>query len=150
VGVAARASGVDWDMRRDKPYGGYDELAFAVPVYRSGDVAARLWVRVDEVPQTVRLIRQALERIAAAGPELAAEVAPAAAGSTGAGWSESARGANLHWLMMGTDNTIWRYFARSASYANWPALTVAAPGNIIPDFPLINKSFELCYACLDR
>ncbi len=150
VGVAARASGVDWDMRRDKPYGGYDELEFAVPVHRSGDVAARLWVRVDEVPQTVRLIRQALERIAAAGPELAAKVPPAPAWSTGAGWSESARGANLHWLMMGEDNKIWRYFARSASYPNWPALSVAAPGNIIPDFPLINKSFELCYACLDR
>lgn len=150
VGVAARASGVDWDMRRDKPYGGYDELDFAVPVRHSGDVAARLWVRVDEVAQTVRLIRQALARIAAAGPELAAAVPAAAAGSAGAGWSESARGANLHWLMMGPDNTIWRYFARSASYANWPALTVAAPGNIIPDFPLINKSFELCYACLDR
>jgi len=150
VGVAARASGVDWDMRRDKPYGGYDELAFAVPGHRSGDVAARLWVRVDEVAQTVRLIRQALERIAAAGPELAAEVAPAAAGSAAAGWSESARGANLHWLMMGEDNRIWRFFARSASYPNWPALSVAAPGNIIPDFPLINKSFELCYACLDR
>ncbi len=150
VGVAARASGVDWDMRRDKPYGGYDELDFAVPVHHSGDVAARLWVRVDEVPQTVRLIRQALGRIAASGPALAAKVPAAAAGSTGAGWSESARGANVHWLMMGEDNRIWRYFVRSASYANWPALTVAAPGNIIPDFPLINKSFELCYACLDR
>jgi Ni,Fe-hydrogenase III large subunit/Ni,Fe-hydrogenase III component G len=150
VGPAARASGVDWDMRRDKPYGGYEELDFAVPVHRRGDVAARLWVRVDEVPQTVRLIRQALARIAAAGPELAAKVPPARAWSTGCGWSESARGSNVHWLMMGENNTIWRYFARSASYPNWPALTVAAPGNIIPDFPLINKSFELCYACLDR
>lgn len=150
VGVAARASGVDWDMRRDKAYGGYDELDFAVPVERSGDVAARLWVRVEEAGQSLRLIRQALERIGAAGPELAAQVPPAAAWSAGAGWSESARGANVHWLMMGEDNRVWRYFARSASYPNWPALTVAAPGNIIPDFPLINKSFELCYACLDR
>ncbi|MDT8903227.1 NADH-quinone oxidoreductase subunit C [Anaeroselena agilis] len=150
VGPAARASGVDWDMRRDKPYGGYGELDFAVPVRHSGDVAARLWVRVDEVPQTVRLIRQALERLGAAGPELAAAVPPAPAWGAGAGWSESARGANLHWLMMDDDNRIWRYFVRSASYPNWPALTVAAPGNIIPDFPLINKSFELCYACLDR
>jgi Ni,Fe-hydrogenase III large subunit len=43
-----------------------------------------------------------------------------------------------------------RIFVRSASYANWPALPIAVQGDIIPDFPLINKSFELCYACLDR
>ena len=43
-----------------------------------------------------------------------------------------------------------RLFVRSASYPNWPALTVAVQGDIIPDFPLINKSFELCYACIDR
>jgi Ni,Fe-hydrogenase III large subunit len=52
--------------------------------------------------------------------------------------------------MIGEENTVYRYFVRSASYANWPAVTVADPGNIIPDFPLINKSFELCYACIDR
>ncbi|NLL02634.1 MAG: NADH-quinone oxidoreductase subunit F, partial [Mollicutes bacterium] len=62
----------------------------------------------------------------------------------------SARGSNIHWLMTGKDNTVYRLFVRSASYANWPSLTVAVPGNIIPDFPLINKSFELCYACTDR
>jgi Ni,Fe-hydrogenase III large subunit/Ni,Fe-hydrogenase III component G len=150
VGVAARASGVDWDLRRDKPYGGYDELDFAVPVHHSGDVAARLWVRIDEVAQSLRLISQALSRIAEAGPALAEPLPPLAAGASGAGWSESARGANLHWLMIGEESSIWRYFVRSASYPNWPALTVAAPGNIIPDFPLVNKSFELCYACLDR
>jgi Ni,Fe-hydrogenase III large subunit len=70
--------------------------------------------------------------------------------SSGLGWSESPRGGNLHWIMVGPQNTIYRYFVRSASYANWPAVAVAAPGNIIPDFPLINKSFELCYACIDR
>ena len=54
------------------------------------------------------------------------------------------------WVMLDAEQKIYRYFIRSASYPNWPALAVAAPGNIIPDFPLINKSFELCYACLDR
>ena len=66
------------------------------------------------------------------------------------GISESARGSNLHWLMLDADGCIERLFIRSASYPNWPALTIAVQGDIIPDFPLINKSFELCYACLDR
>lgn len=148
VGVAARASGVNADMRRDYPYAVYEELDFKVPVYTSGDVAARLWVRVDEVAQSIRLIKQILAKM----PEgqLTAALQPAQPFASAMGWSESPRGGNLHWVMAGEHNTIYRLFIRSASYPNWPAVALAAPGNIIPDFPLINKSFELCYACLDR
>ena len=148
VGVGARASGIDADTRRDYPYGCYAELEFAVPVYTTGDVAARLWVRVDEVYQTIKLIRQILAQMPA-GP-LRVEIPAIAPYSSGFGWSESSQGNCLHWLMTGKDNTIYRLFVRAAAYPNWPALTVAAPGNIIPDFPLINKSYELSYACLDR
>lgn len=148
VGVAARASGVNADLRRDYPYAAYHELDFKVPVYTSGDVAARLWVRVDEVAQSVRLIKQTLSEM----PEglLRLSLAPAKPFDSALGYSESPRGGNLHWVMAGENNTIYRLFIRSASYPNWPAVALAAPGNIIPDFPLINKSFELCYACLDR
>ena len=66
------------------------------------------------------------------------------------GISESARGSNFHYVALDKQGHIDRLFVRSASYPNWPALTVAVQGDIIPDFPLINKSFELCYACLDR
>lgn len=148
VGVGARASGVDADSRRDNPYGCYSELTFDVPVYTAGDVAARLWVRVDEVYQTIQLIRQILANMPA-GP-LAVELPAITPHSSGFGWSESPQGNCLHWLMAGGNNTVYRLFVRAAAYPNWPALTVAAPGNIIPDFPLINKSYELSYACLDR
>ncbi len=148
VGVAARASGVDKDIRRDAPYAAYSDMHFKVPVYTSGDVAARLWVRADETVQTIRILRQALSRLPAGA--LKVEIPAIQPYSCGLGWSESARGSNVHWLMIGENNTIYRYFVRSASYANWPAVAVADPGNIIPDFPLINKSFELCYACIDR
>ncbi|MCX7781410.1 MAG: nickel-dependent hydrogenase large subunit, partial [Negativicutes bacterium] len=148
VGVAARASGVDTDLRRDYPYAAYSELKFKVPVYQSGDVAARLWVRADEAIQSIGLIEQVLGGLPQSA--LAAELAPLAPRQTALSWSESPRGGNLIWLMAGEDNTLYRCFLRSASYPNWPAVALAAPGNIIPDFPLINKSFELCYACLDR
>lgn len=150
VGVGARASGIDTDLRRDFPYSIYNKLDFKVPVQMSGDVAARLWIRTDETIQSVNIIRQVLEKIPLSDRELKVDIPELPPYASALGWSESARGGNMHWLMVGENNTVYRLFVRSASYANWPALTVAAPGNIIPDFPLINKSFELCYACIDR
>jgi Ni,Fe-hydrogenase III large subunit len=150
VGVTARASGINTDTRADQKYLAYNEMNFKVPVYTSGDVAARLWVRVDEVLQTMNILRQVLAKLPTQKGRLAVDDFNIKPYSTGLGWSESARGSNIHWVMIGSDNKIYRYFVRSASYPNWPALTVATPGNIIPDFPLINKSFELCYACIDH
>lgn len=148
VGVGARASGVDIDCRRDYPTDCYSRLKFEVPVYTTGDVAARLWVRVDEVSQTIKLIRQILDKLPDGA--LKVEIPEIKPYSSGFGWSESPQGQCIHWLMAGEKNTVYRLFVRAAAYCNWPALTVAAPGNIIPDFPLVNKSYELSYACLDR
>lgn len=150
VGPAARASGLDADFRRDHPYAVYDQLEFKVPVRRHGDVEDRLWLRVSEARESCELIRQALAFLASQKGECRTELTFPAAGGSSFGWSESARGANIHWLMLDANRRIYRYVIRSASYPNWPAVAMAAPGNIIPDFPLINKSFELCYACLDR
>jgi Ni,Fe-hydrogenase III large subunit len=52
--------------------------------------------------------------------------------------------------MAGKGGTVERVHLRSASFANWPVVAAVVPGNLVPDFPLINKSFELCYACTDR
>jgi len=150
VGVAARASGIDRDLRRDHAYSIYEQLKFTVPVQRGGDVDARLWIRAAEVEQSLQMIRRILIDMPSNQGTLTVPIPRIKPYSSGLGWSESARGSNLHWIMVGENNTIYRYVVRSASYANWPAVTVATPGNIIPDFPLINKSFELCYACLDR
>lgn len=150
VGPAARASGVDADLRRDHPYAGYDQLNFAVPVRTHGDVEDRVGLRASEVTESLGLIRQVLAALNEQKGTIRDEVPPPEPWACGLGWSESARGANFHWTMLDDQRKIYRYVIRSASYPNWPALAVAAPGNIIPDFPLINKSFELCYACLDR
>jgi len=150
VGVAGRASGIDRDLRRDHAYSIYESLKFTVPVQTGGDVDARLWIRIAEVEQSLQMIRQILTDMPDSQGTLQVPIPEIKPYSSGLGYSESARGSNLHWLMIGENNKIYRYVVRSASYANWPAVTVASPGNIIPDFPLINKSFELCYACLDR
>lgn len=148
VGVAARASGRNIDIRRDVPYAAYDQLNFTVPLYTSGDVLARFKVRADEVKASLGIIRQGIGRLPAGAVKAA--VGPIKPYTRAMGWVESPRGEICHWLMTGPDQTVYRYRVRSAAYSNWPAVALAVPGNIVPDFPLINKSFELCYSCCDR
>lgn len=148
VGPAARASGIDRDLRRDLPYAAYGELDFAVPLQTKGDVFCRIKQRMEEAEQSFGLVRQAIEKLPQG--ELAVEITYLPPYHTAVGYTESARGANVHWVMSGPDHTIYRYMVRSASHCNWPVVPLCLPGNIVPDFPLINKSFELCYACLDR
>ncbi|MBI2955216.1 MAG: NADH-quinone oxidoreductase subunit C [Chloroflexi bacterium] len=148
VGVAARASGVDCDARRDHPHAGYGALQIAVPVRTSGDVHARALVRVDESLISFALARELLSSLPS-GP-LAVEVRELPTYETAIGVTESPRGENVHWVRTGKNGSIDRYRIRSASYCNWPVVALAVPGNMVPDFPLINKSFELCYSCLDR
>jgi Ni,Fe-hydrogenase III large subunit/Ni,Fe-hydrogenase III component G len=121
---------------------------FPVPTREEGDVAARLLVRIDEVAVSFALI-QALIADMPAGP-LTTSWTPPTTDAAAFSATESPRGENLHWLRVNAQGTIERYRVRSASFPNWPAVAAAAPGNMVPDFPLINKSFELCYACLDR
>lgn len=153
VGVGARASGSTRDSRKDIGYGIYDELDFEVITETAGDVEARIKVRIGEFAQSLKLVRQLISKLRRnAETQLAVELGELQQEEGHFTWgiSESARGDNLHCLLLDKEGRIDRLFVRSASYPNWPALTVAVQGDIIPDFPLINKSFELCYACIDR
>ncbi len=149
LGVAARASGLGLDLRIDRPYAAYDELSVGLVTASTGDVAARFHVRAQEAHESLRLIREAASRLPA-GPIAAPLETTPALGESALGAAEGPRGASWIWLRAGTDGTIDRLRLRSASFANWPVVAAAAPGNLVPDFPLINKSFELCYACTDR
>ena len=149
VGVGARASGFAHDSRKDFSYGVYPELDFELVTETDGDVAARISVRVMELRESFQMVEQLLTLLEAETEgELRVEL-PVASGE-GFGISESARGSDFHYVALDNEGRIDRIFVRSASYCNWPALPIAVQGDIIPDFPLINKSFELCYACLDR
>ena len=149
LGVAARASGLNDDLRRDRPYAAYGGLAVDVVTAASGDVAARFHVRAQEAHESLRLLGEALIRLPD-GPVSTPLADLPAAGDSALGAAEGPRGASWVWLRAGADGTIDRLRLRSASFANWPVVATAVPGNLVPDFPLINKSFELCYACTDR
>jgi Ni,Fe-hydrogenase III large subunit/Ni,Fe-hydrogenase III component G len=149
VGVAARASGVDLDLRRDLPHDAYSSLRFAVPVEEGGDVRARLMVRAREVKQSLSLLHQVLEALPE-GPVRAAFPPALPARSCALGWAEGWRGECLHFVRTGADGRLDRVKITDPSCKNWPALARAVPGNIVPDFPVINKSFNLSYSGNDR
>lgn len=144
VGVAARASGIDEDARRDHPFAAYGTLPPRVVVRTEGDVWARMMVRVEEAREAVRLIGAAFEAL----PEgrLTAPINLLPEGTSALGLVEGWRGPIWHWVTAGKNNWLRRVKIKDPSFANWPALNYAILENIVPDFPLVNKSFNLSYA----
>lgn len=148
VGMAARASGQDLDVRRDHPFAAYGQIEIHVPVFEQGDVLRRLRVRVEEARQSFQLIRTATGRISE-GPWSVA-LPPLPAGRTALSAVEGWRGEILYWVRTGPGQTLSRVKVKDPSLNNWPALVEAVHGNIVPDFPVINKSFNLSYSGTDR
>jgi Ni,Fe-hydrogenase III large subunit len=144
VGIAARASGINTDTRRDHPFAAYAALPIRVPVFNQGDVWARLMVRVEEAREAVNLIARALKEIP--DGEIARPLPPLPAGASAFGLVEGWRGPIWHWVVIGQDGSLARVKIKDPSFANWPALSYAILKNIVPDFPLVNKSFNLSYA----
>ncbi|KAB2883686.1 MAG: hydrogenase expression protein HypE [Albidovulum sp.] len=143
-GYVGRASGRDFDARRDLRYAPYDELKLDVPVRDDGDVNARVWVRIREVEQSCSLITQLLNALPP-GP-LRTEVEPTGQVREGLGLVEGFRGDILVWLSLDTEGHIRRCHMRDPSWFQWPLLEAAIEGNIIADFPLCNKSFNCSYS----
>ena len=144
TGLAGRASAVAWDLRVQFPPQPYDGLDVRMATHDSGDVAARASVRFDEIFESLRLIGIILDKI----PEgaIATAVGAAAEHAIGIGWVEGWRGEVLIALECGANNSIRRLHPHDPSWQNWPVLERAVLGNIVPDFPLINKSFNLSYS----
>jgi Ni,Fe-hydrogenase III large subunit/Ni,Fe-hydrogenase III component G len=144
LGYVARASGIDADVRRDHPFAAYGALSFRVPVFTSGDVKARTMVRVEEARESVRLIRQAVEGMPA-GP-LRVALGPLPAFAPVWGMVEGWRGAIIHWVMADEAGALYRVKIMDPSFLNWRPLSYALLKNIVPDFPLCNKSFNQSYS----
>ena len=144
VGLIGRASGIARDLRVDYLWEPYDRLNPNVVTQTAGDVAARVQVRFDEIFESLRLCR-ALLNDPSTGP-LRMTVPPAPSDCYGFGLIEGWRGPVWIALEAGPRGTIRRCHAHDSSWQNWPLLEYAILGNIVPDFPLINKSFNLSYS----
>jgi len=147
VGLAARASGIAIDVRVHPGFEPYGELAPRVSAHRNGDVAARIVVRFDEAIESLRLQRAIVGALPLGATRDA--LPPPAEGAFGVGWVEGWRGEVLVVLEAGASGRVRRCHPHDPSWHNWPALEHAIIGNIVPDFPLINKSFNLSYSGAD-
>jgi Ni,Fe-hydrogenase III large subunit/Ni,Fe-hydrogenase III component G len=144
LGFVARASGLDADTRRDHPFAAYGELSFRVPVFESGDVRARTLARVEEARESAKLIRQAVTALP--GGPLRAPVGEVPAFVPAFSLVEGWRGRIVHWLMADAGGRLERVKIVDPSFLNWRPLSYALLKNIVPDFPLCNKSFNQSYS----
>jgi len=150
TGLAGRASGQSHDVRCDHPLAPYDQLQVLMATHHNGDVAARVAVRFDEVFESLRLIRQMVATLPTGA--LQSDIHLPQQASRGAGWVEGWRGEIFVALdLSGPEkgHRIERCHLHDPSWQNWPVLEHAVMGNIVADFPLINKSFNLSYSGQD-
>ncbi len=147
TGYVGRASGLPFDLRRDAPYAPYDTLEVGVPAETDGDVAARVRVRMAEVQESL-LIMDRLLRSLPAGP-VAVELPRPEPGAAGLGLVEGWRGEVLTFVRFDAAGRIARFFPRDPSWFTWPALERLIMGNIVPDFPVCNKSVNGSYSGVD-
>jgi Ni,Fe-hydrogenase III large subunit len=144
TGPAARASGIALDTRKDHPYGYYRNLELIVRTAEKGDVLSRFDVKAQEIMDSVKMVHDIISGIGSG--EILTKI------DARDGYSlalvEAARGQSLQWVYL-KNGAIDRYKILTASFCNWQAIEHAVIGNIIPDFPLINKSLNLSYAGTD-
>jgi Ni,Fe-hydrogenase III large subunit len=148
VGPANRGSRGEVDLRSYLPYGAYRELKLRSAHARSGDVLARCTVKRQELAESLRLICEALRKLGVRLPGPPLQMPELRGRATTA--VEGPRGAEVAAVQVGMDGRLQRVHLIAASFRNWPLVARAMDGNIVPDFPLVNKSFNLCYACADR
>ncbi|NNM56804.1 MAG: hydrogenase expression protein HypE, partial [Acidocella sp.] len=143
-GFTGRAAGQNHDARVSPGYAPYEHFGLEVPVEQDGDVAARIRIRLAEMTESIRLIRDMLANL----PDTVIAMAPPSGSGSGLGVAESFRGPVWHWLRIEA-GAISDVFAADASTLQWPLVEFAAATGILADFPLINKSINASYSGVD-
>jgi len=147
VGVAGKASGIAGDARFDHPYAAYNDLALGeVIVEQQGDVYARFHVRVKEVYASLNILQEALQKLPDGSIHASGRTIKLAKNALAVSMVEGWRGEIVYFVRTNADGRISRVFPRDPSMVNWAALAQAGFNNVVPDFPLINKSFNLSYS----
>ncbi len=147
TGYVGKASGEPFDVRRDNPYAPYDKLSLQAVDEQSGDVAARVRVRMTEIDSSLQLIEQLLGSLPEG--EIIAPMSSPKASATGMGFVDGWRGEVMSFIRFGDSGKIARYFPRDPSWFTWPALERLIMGNIVADFPVCNKSVNGSYSGQD-
>jgi Ni,Fe-hydrogenase III large subunit/Ni,Fe-hydrogenase III component G len=149
VGPPARASGLAIDARVDHPYAAYDEVVPRIAVQGAGDTWARVLVRVEELLESIRLIREAA-RAMPEGPILATLPERVPDGRVGISVVEAPRGEAVHYVMTGGDNRPYRWRVRAPTYPNLQAVPAMIAQQTIADVPIVLGSLDPCFSCTER
>jgi len=149
TGPTARASGVDIDVRRDEPYAAYGLVDWQVITQEAGDVLAKTVVRLLECFESIKIIRQCLEKLRTVKGEIAVKVKEIPPGE-GIGHHEAPRGETFHYVRSDGSNTPVRLKVRAPTYVNLPTCKVTVPGESVADATLILASIDPCYCCTER
>lgn len=147
VGPTARASGINIDVRRDDPYGAYDQINWNVIVKEEGSVFAKIQVRILELYESINIIRQCLEKMPEG--EINTEIKDIPIGE-GIGRVEAPRGECLHYIRSDGTNRPIRHKIRAPSYMNVPSNKTTVVGETICDAAIILAAVDPCYSCTDR
>jgi Ni,Fe-hydrogenase III large subunit len=149
VGPPARASGLALDARIDHPYAAYDELVPRLCVQGEGDTWARVLVRIDELQEAVRLVRELVAGLPE-GPVLGDAGGEIPADRTAVAVVEAPRGEALHYVLTGGADRPLRWRVRAPSYANLQALPAMIENATIADVPITLGSLDPCFSCTER
>jgi Ni,Fe-hydrogenase III large subunit/Ni,Fe-hydrogenase III component G len=149
VGPPARATGVAIDARLDHPYAAYDELPPQIATQTAGDTWARVVVRVTELLESIRLVREALSVIPD-GPICAEIEDEIPAGRVGVSVVEAPRGEAVHFVLTGGDNRPYRWRVRAPTYPNLQAMPAMVANANIADVPITLGSLDPCFSCTER
>ncbi len=144
LGYVGKASGQGFDVRHNNPYAPYDRMEVAVPVFEEGDVAARVRVRMEEVRISLDLLDCLLAGLPAG--EVRQEMPSLISSAEGVGFVEGWRGEIITYVRFDGEGRVARFFPRDPSWFTWPALERIVLGNIVPDFPVCNKSVNGSYS----
>jgi len=144
VGLTARASGIDRDVRVDFPYGMYRYSTVASAVLESGDVYARAKMRSLEIEHSIEFILEQLESLPVSKPKNGLQILRP--DHITVSLTEGHRGEIAHVLFTNASGKLSRVKIKDPSFHNWQGLSIAVRENGISDFPLCNKSFDLSYA----
>jgi len=147
VGPVARGSGLNRDVRRDFPYAAYHRVSFKVPVYSDGDNFARALVRIEEVFESIDILRQLLDTLPKG--EIRAESRNVESGKLGIGNVEAPRGELIHVVITGYSGP-YRWRVRAPTYQNLPAVPLMIRGVELADAPITIASIDPCFSCTDR
>jgi Ni,Fe-hydrogenase III large subunit len=145
VGIGARAIGIECDARADFPYAAYETIHFSIPTETTGDVYARYKVREREVHQSFKILHQAVDHIRESSSPVLAEVGALSPNAHAVGIVEGWRGDIVYFIVTDSEGKISRVKVRDPSFLNWQVFPYLITSDMVPDFPLINKSLNLSY-----